>query len=132
MARQSFRTPKLADLETLLPGFRGLWPALKAACGTSQRAPKGVTFTDEPAPVYPNDHDCCQRFALDLRDMTLSASAHVSCGEAAAHGGSNNDGAVREIPTTHALLTCVWNDYYRYFSLTVQVSKLPAQLAAAS
>lgn len=129
MASQSFRVKKMAELEALLPGFKAVWPALKAACGSSQRCPKSVTFTDTPSPVYPNDSDCCKRFALDLRDMSLSASVHVSCGEWAVHAGPNHDGAVAGVPSTHAVLTCVYNDYYRSFSMTVLVSALPKSLA---
>lgn len=130
--RASFRIKKLAEVEALLPGFKSMWPALKAACGTTQRAPKSVTFTDEPSRACPSDYDSCKRFALDLRDMTLSNSLHISAGEWACHAGSNNDESVTSVPTTHALLTCTYNDYYRSFSLDVQVAELPKQLASAS
>jgi hypothetical protein len=129
MSHHHFSARKMADIETLLPGFKAVWPAMKAACGTSQRCPKSVTFTDVASPAYPNDYDCCKRFALDLRDMTLSAPLHVSCGEWAVHAGSNNDGAVSEVPGTHAMITCTYNDHHRTFSMTVQVASLPAQLA---
>jgi hypothetical protein len=130
--RAHFRIRKMSELETLLPGFAKMWPALKSACGTTQRAPKSVTFSDEPSRAYPSDYDCCKRFSLDLRDMTLSQPLHISAGEWACHAGSNHDQAVTNVPETHALLTCTYSDYYRSFSLDVQVHKLPAQLQVAS
>lgn len=129
MSHHNFTIKKLADLETLLPGFSKIWPKMKAACGTTQRCPKSVTFTDTPEPVYANDNDSCKRFALDLRDMSLSPSVHVSCGEWAVHAGRNHDGAVQGVPENQAVLTCTYNNYYRTFSMTVLVAKIAGQLA---
>ncbi len=48
------------------------------------------------------------------------------------YGGhsKNNDGAVEDVPENMALITCTYNDYYRSFSMTVQVKTLPAQITA--
>jgi hypothetical protein len=138
MSSVSFKCSKMADIEALLPGFRTIWPTIKEACKTSQRCPKGIAFTDTVAPVHLNDGECGKRFSLDLRDMSLSAGFHISSGEWACFAGSNpqsststnNDQAVDNIPTTHALLTCVYHDYYRYFTITIQVNptNMPKQL----
>lgn len=127
-----FTIKKLADVEALLPGFRKMWPALKDACHSSQRCPRSITFTDESRPLYLNDGEWAKRFALDLRDMSLSESVHASAGEWAIHGGSNNDRPVVGIPSTHALLTCVVHEYYRSFAVEVQVAALPQALPEAS
>lgn len=132
MSHHHFSAKKIADIETLLPGFKAVWPKMKAACATSQRCPKSVTFTDTPSPAYPNDYDCARRFALDLRTMELSQSVHISCGEWATPGQKNNDGAVSDVPENMALITCTYNDYYRTFSMTVQVKALPKQLAGSA
>jgi hypothetical protein len=129
MSNHHFSAKKIADLEVLLPGFKAIWPTMKAACRTSQRCPKSVTFTDTPAPVYANDHDCAKRFALDLRTMELSDAKHISCGEWVTPGQKNNDGAVSDVPENMALITCTYNDFYRSFSMTVQVKTLPKQIA---
>lgn len=126
----SFQTKTLGAVEELLPGFRAIWPQIKAACGVSNRCPRSVSFTDSVEPVILDDTDSAERFALDLRDMSLSASRHVSGGEWAMHAGSNHDQAIAEVPSTHAVVTCVYNRYHRTFSMTVQVAKLPAQIAA--
>ena len=128
--RQSFQVKKMAELEVLLPGFKALWPSLKAVCGSSQRCPKSVTFTDEPQALHLNDGECGKRFALDLATMELGPGQHVSSGEWAVHAGSNHDAPVVGVPSTHAVLVCVWHDYYRSFSVTVQVKELPKQLKA--
>jgi hypothetical protein len=128
----TFRTKTLADLETLLPGFRKLWPEIKAACGTSCRAPRSVTFTDVARREYLNDDECGRRFKLNLQTMKIEGAVHMSGGDWAVHAGTNNDAAVSGIPTTHALLSCTWNDHHRYFSITVQVTKLPEHLAAVA
>lgn len=132
MARISIQVRKIDDAEKALPGFAKLWKALKAETDTRCRAPKGITFTDEPQRLCLNDGELCRRFALDLRTMALSGALHVSGGEWAAHGGSNNDSAIDEIPDGFAVLDCVWHDYYRYFSVTLTVRKgaIPQQLAA--
>ncbi len=129
MSTYNFKAKKIGDIEVLLPGFKAVWPKMKAACGTSQRCPKSVTFTDTPQQVFPDDHDCAKRFALNLESMDLSSSVHISSGEWACHAGPNNDGAVHDVPGNQALITCTYNDFYRSFSMVVQVSKLPAQIA---
>ena len=105
---------------------------MKAACRTSQRCPKSVTFTDVPTPAYPDDHDCAKRFALDLRNMALSEAKHISCGEWVQPGQRNNDGAVPDVPENMALITCTYNDFHRSFSMTVQVKTLPKQIAESA
>jgi hypothetical protein len=125
-----FRISKMADLETLLPGFKTVWPAIKAACGTGQRHPKSVYFTDKPHRAILNDSDSGKRFSLNLATMKLEGPAlHISGGEWACHAGSNHDNEVVGVPTTHALLTCTYNDYYRTFTMYVQVAKLPEKIA---
>jgi hypothetical protein len=119
----------MADLETLLPGFKKVWPEIKALCGTSQRHPKLVCFTDKPEQVYPNDYDQARRISLNLETMQVEGTVHISAGEWACHGGSNNDREVTAIPTTHALLTCTYSDYHRTFTMVVQVAKLPEALS---
>ncbi len=138
MSSVSFKCSKMADVEALLPGFKAIWPTIKATCRTSQRCPKRITFTDTVVPVYLNDRECGKRFSLDLRDMSLSAGLHISSGEWACFAGSNphsgtstnNDQAVDNIPTTHALLTCAYHDYSRYFTMIIQVNaaNMPKQL----
>jgi hypothetical protein len=128
MSRHYFRIKTLGDIETLLPGFKAVWPKIKAECGTKQRCPKSVSFTDTADPVYPNDSDCARRFALNLETMALSGGVHISAGEWACHAGPNNDGAVSDVPPNMALITCTYNDFYRTFMMTVQVKNLPAQL----
>lgn len=129
MATAHFQIRKLDELETLLPGFRKVWPALKAACGSRTRCPRGVTFTDEARRAYLNDDECGARFSLDLRTMELDARRlPISGGEWAVHAGPHHDGAVAGLPGSHAMLTCTWNDYHRYFSLEVQVAELPKAL----
>jgi hypothetical protein len=129
MSTHHFTTRKLADIEVLLPGFKAVWGKMKSECGTSQRCPKSVSFTDTPSGVHPNDYDCAKRFALNLVDMKLSSSVHISAGEWAVHAGPNNDGAVSAVPENMALITCLYNDYYRSFSMYVQVKKIPQQIA---
>lgn len=124
-----FSIKKMGDLEVLLPGFKAIWPTIKAACSTTQRAPKSVTFTDESSPAHLNDGECGKRFTLNLATMELGPAQHISSGEWACHAGDNHDRAVVGVPSTHAVLVCVYHDYYRMFSMRVQVSKLPEQLA---
>ncbi len=129
MSTHYFTIRKLADIEALLPGFKGVWERMKTECGTRQRCPKSVSFTDTPSRVYPNDFDCAKRFALNLENMRLSTSVHISAGEWACHAGPNNDGAVSDVPENMALITCTYNDHYRTFSMQIQVKKLPPQIA---
>lgn len=128
MARHSFQTRALGEVEKLLPGFRGIWARIKSECGTRIRCPRSVAFTDDPSPLILDDSDSCKRFALDLETMALSHSVHASAGEWACHAGRNNDETV-SVRGNAALLTCVYNDYYRTFSLTVQVAKLPGHVS---
>lgn len=128
MSTQSFRIKTLGEIETLLPGFKAVWRQMQSACGTRQRCPKSVTFTDQPSEAMPNDFDSCKRFALNLETMKLEGAVHISAGEWACHAGKNNDGAVADVPGNMALLTCTYNDYYRSFSMTVQVKSLPKQI----
>ncbi len=123
---------KTADLDGAIPGLAKLWTQIKAGTGTRCRAPKSLTITDDARPEYLNDGEMGRRYALDLRTMALSESLSMSSGEWAAHGGSNHDEEMRGIQDGAALVSCVWHDYYRYFSITIQVAKgaIPAQLAA--
>jgi hypothetical protein len=127
---KTFRIAKLADIETLLPGFRKIWPAIKADTGTTQRCPKSVTFTDTVSPMVVHDFECGRRYALNLETMELSGRLHVSGGDWAVHAGSNNDQEVRDLPGNAAVLSVTWNDYYRSFSVELQVAKLPEALSA--
>ena len=130
MSSHHFSTKTIGDIETLLPGFKRVWSEMKAICGTRQRCPKSVTFTDVSSPAMPNDYDCCKRFKLNLETMRLEGQVHVSAGEWAVHAGKNNDGAVSDVPGNMALVTVTYNDFYRSFSMTVQVAKLPDQITA--
>lgn len=130
MASYRVRCSKMADIEAVLPGFKQIWPTIKAATGSSQRCPKSVVFTDSARPVYLNDGEMGKRFALDLRTMQLSNEVyHISSGEWACHGGPNNDREVTGIPDNMALLTVSWHDYYRTFTVEIQVNRLPEQLS---
>jgi len=128
--KNSFKISKMSDIETLLPGFKSVWPKIKAECGSTQRCPKRVCFIDKPEAVYPQDYDCARRFSLNLETMELVGSANISCGEWANHGGNNHDREVIGIPNNMALLTCTYNDYYHTFTMVVQVAKLPEQISA--
>jgi hypothetical protein len=132
MAHYHFSTKKIGDVDALLPGFKAVWPEMKALCHTTQRCPKSVTFTDTPEQVCANDYDSAKRFSLDLRTMQITGSVHISCGEWVTPGAKNNDGAVPDVPENMALITCTYNDFHRCFSMTVQVKELPKQLAAKS
>lgn len=132
MTTHSFEINKLAEIEKLLPGFRKIWPVIKSACGTTQRCPKRVVFTDTPEPVILHDGEIGKRFTLDLATMELGQAQHISSGEWACHAGDNHDRAVVGIPTTHAVLICDYHDYYRSFTVRVQVTKLPEHLTTAS
>jgi len=118
----SKRIKKLADLDALVPGLAKVWPAIKKACVTSQRCPKLVYITDDASSPAPDDHDLCRRFALDLRTMKLGASVHVSCGEWAIANRGGVDRRVEGVPDGAAVLTCTWNDYYRSFTMEIQVA----------
>lgn len=124
--------PTLAQIEAAFPGFRKLWPQIKEACGTTQRAPKSIYFTDVAEPVYGNDYDVARRFLVELTGPKVLSSVHVSCGESAINNG--NRSAAVEVPTNHAVITCTFNDHYRCFSMDVQVAKgsLVADLPAGS
>jgi hypothetical protein len=130
MCSKHFSIKKLADVEALLPGFAKIWKEIKADTTTRQRAPKSITFTDRADPVFLHDHECGRRYALDLATMKLCGRLHVSGGEWAVHAGSNNDQAVRGLPGNAAVVSVAWNDYYRSFSVTVQVAKLPEAMAS--
>lgn len=127
---------KAADLDTVIPGLAAVWKAIKAETRTSKRVPQTVTVTDEAWSMLLNDGESGRRFGLSLRSMELSDRAlHVSSGEAACHAGSNNDQAIDGIPDGFALIDCTWHDYYKTFSIVIQVSKgavapEPAALAA--
>lgn len=118
----SFKCSKMADVEALLPGFKKIWPEIKSMTGTSQRCPKRVRFTNYPEKVYLNDGEMGKRFALNLATMEISGSYHISSGEWACHGGSNNDQEVDEVPVNMAMVTCEYHDYYKMFTMTVQVN----------
>lgn len=129
MAYHHFSIKKLDDAEKLLPGFRKLWKQIKQECGTKQARPKSITFRDSPNKFIPHDHDLARRFALNLETMKLSPGLHVSSGEWACHGGSNNDEAI-SVPSGMAVLNCSWSDYYRTFSIDIQVAPgcIPKQI----
>jgi hypothetical protein len=112
---------KLDDLEVYWPGFRTLWKEIKAACGTTRRIPRTVTFSDEPLGLYPNDYDCSRRFAVDLTTNTILSEVHVSCGEWAT-ANTGQEKMVKDIPPGVAVVSCTWNDYYRTFSMYVEVA----------
>lgn len=122
---------KLSQCETLLPGFSKLWKAIKADTGTTQRAPKSFSFTDKPWPAIMNDGECGRRYALNLETMELSGRLHMSSGDWGIPGVSNNDQAIESVPANAAVVTVIWHDYYRSFSVEFQVAALPAQLQAA-
>lgn len=134
MSEITIKVSKMSDAEKALPGFRAIWKTIKEVTRTTQRGPKSLRFSDQAQSLCLNDGECARRFALDLATMELSErSFHVSSGEWACHAGSNNDEEVRGVPNGFALLDCIWNDYYRYFSIRVQVAPgaIPAQLNAA-
>lgn len=108
--------------ENALPGIRKLWKAIKTDTGSRVRSPKTVVLQDVPAGMFPNDSSCCCRYAVDLERMQLVGKVHVSAGEWAVHGGDNYDSAVDGVSDGKALVSCEWNDYYRFFSLTIQVA----------
>ncbi len=124
-----FTTRKMADIETLLPGFKKAWDAIKKETGTKQRCPKTITFASDAMPMFLHDGFLGRRFTLNLETMEVGGGVRVSSGEWAVHGGSNNDQALTDIPMNMALLDCSWNDYYRDFSIRVQVN--PANMPKA-
>lgn len=125
--RQRVEVKKLADLdERVAPGFANLWRAVKKSTGTRVRCPKSVLVTDEPWSMCPNDSSCARRFAVDLATMKVLGERHVSCGEWAM-ANKGQDRAVVDIPAGQAVVSCEWNDYYRFFSMTVEVA--PGTLA---
>ena len=129
-------TIKWTEIEDALPGFKSLWKEIKAETHSRVRSPRSVELSDKPERMCPDDSSCCRRFAVDLTGMRIVRSIHVSAGEWACHG-SNRDEAVDEIPNGAALVDCEWNDYYRMFSIRVQVregaisTKLLAEKAGA-
>ncbi len=133
MTDTSFRTSKMADLEALLPGFAQVWKQIKAETNTKQRCPKSISFGTDPRAMMLDDAYSGRRFALDLATMKLSGGRHVSGGEWAVHAGSNNDRAIGEVPVNQAVLDCEWNDFYRSFSVRVQVNpaSMPKKLPEA-
>lgn len=132
MARMSFRPKTLADLDTIIPGLSEVWKAIKADTRTKKRCPSSVAISTHPASMALNDSFSGRRYALDLRTMELSEGLHVSGGEWACHGSTNNDQAIDGVPDGAAVLSCEWNDYYHVFSLDIQVaeSAMPKQIGA--
>lgn len=131
MTRTSFRPAKIAELDTIIPGLQKVWKQIKRDTGTKKRCPN-VYLTTQPASVALNDNFLGRRYGLDLRTMELSNGLHISGGEWACHGGSNNDQAVKGVPDGYALITCEWNDYYGIFTLDIQVaeSAMPKKIGA--
>lgn len=131
-SRVGFKPTKLADLDGIIPGLQKVWKQIKADCGTKKRCPSSVALTTRPASMYLDDASLGRRFALDLRTMELSDGLHVSGGEWACHGGTNNDQAIDGVPDGAAVISCEWNDYHGYFSIDIQVaeSALPKQIGA--
>lgn len=115
---------KMGDVETILPGFKGIWEEIKRIAGAPGfRCPKTVVFTTRPSRVYLDDGAHGSRFALNLRTMEISdETLSISSGEWACHGGSNNDQEVRDIPEGMALVTCDVHRYYRTFHMTLQIN----------
>ncbi len=113
------RIKKLSDVEAYWPAFRKAWPAIKAECATSQRAPKHVHFSDEPRGMMPNDDSCALRFAVDIETGKVLARVHVSCGESALMN-RGQEKAIAGVPEGALLVSCEWNDYHRTFSMEIQ------------
>jgi hypothetical protein len=80
--------------------------------------------------MYPNDSSSAARFVVNLATMTVEGERHVSCGESAT-ANSGQEKALVGIPSGKAVVSCEWNDYYRFFSMTVEVAPgtLKAQIA---
>ncbi len=135
MTRISIRPKKLADIEAALPGFKRVWERIKERTESDRRWPSGITFCDESTQVHMNDNESGHRFALDLRTMQLGADDYpLSGGEWAVQNTPQHDGAVAGIPDGMAVVDCVWNKYYKYFSITITVrpGAIPAQLTRAA
>lgn len=113
--------PTMAQLEAAIPHFRKLWKVIKTECHTTQGKPKYVSFTDEAYPVYGNDFDVAKRFVVDLATGTVLGNRYVSCGEGAINNG-NASAAVTSVPPGHAVVDCIYSEYYRTFSMTFQVA----------
>jgi hypothetical protein len=84
--------------------------------------PRTVTFSDEPLGLYPDDTDCSRRFAVDLTTNTILSEVHVSCGEWATANKPGVTNGVKDIPPGIAVVSCTWNDFYRTFSMYVEVA----------
>lgn len=134
MNRISIRPKKVADVETALPGFKKIWPRIKERTESTRRLPSSIAFQDESEQVHMNDDESGHRFALDLRTMTLADEDYpLSGGEWAIHGTPQRDSAVAGIPDGMAVVDCVWNKHWGYFSMTITVrpGAIPAQLKIA-
>lgn len=114
------------DLNRIAPGFANVWRAIKADTGSRARRPKSVEVTDQPRAMMPNDSSCAARYALDLRTMLITSRRHVSAGECALMN-RGQEKAIAGIPAGQAVISCEWNDHYRFFSMTVEVA--PGTLA---
>lgn len=111
----------LGALEAQWPGFGTLWREIKAATGTRCRAPKSVWVSDAPQRPCPNDDSCAARFAVDLSENRVLDSVPLHCGEWVT-ANTNQHRTVSDIPSGLAIVTCEWNDYHRWFSMTVEVA----------
>ena len=120
----SFKIAKLADLAAIFgKHWRVIWNRIKADTGTSQRKPRSVSIMSDARQVILNDGECAKRFAVDMLTGELSErSLHVSSGEWACHGGSNNDQGVTGLPANTLVVTVIWQEYYRSLSLDVQAN----------
>jgi hypothetical protein len=108
-----------ADLDAAMPGLLALWRAIKADTGSRVARPT-LTLTDEPSPMYPDDSSCARRYLVDVERMRIVSRVHVSCGEWA--GPHEKTQGATGLPKGLAIADCEWNDYYRSFSLRVQVA----------
>lgn len=134
MKTHTIKIEKLADLATIFgKHWRALWTRVQEETGTKQRKPRSVSLYSDARPVFVSDNgEMARRFAWNMSTGETSDSLHVSGGEWACHGGSNNDEAVTELPRNTVVVTVAWHDYYRYLTLDVQAhpDMLQAALAA--
>jgi len=120
---------------------RGLWRLTYFAADTLEPYGHSCTSATEADPFRRLVTEAIQDFGVEPRaafdpreeeTMALSEKvAHVSSGEWACHAGPKNDQAIAAVPNGFALLDCTWHDYYRSFTIRVQVAAgaIPAALA---
>lgn len=113
------------DLEQYWYDFPAVWRQIKKICGTRAARPKSIILSEKPERLIANDYELARRIAIDLNFGNILADVHVSTGECAINAG-NLPNAVDDLPKNAGLIDCTWSDYYRYFSMRVQVP--PGQL----